>query len=121
MKSRTVQDRLINRFDLRARYSKSTYFEARKKLARFTDIEEDKKSGVITLTVTDYEPKMAAQIANAYVDELNRLAVDLNTSSAHRERQFLEERLATAKQDLGPCLGFFKPVHQQELHGRSPE
>ena len=100
LKSRTVQDRLINRFDLRARYRKSTYFEARKKLAKFTDIEEDKKSGVITLTVTDYEPRMAAQIANAYVDELNRLAVDLNTSSAHRERQFLEERLATAKQDL---------------------
>lgn len=100
LKSRTVQDRLINRFDLRARYSKSTYLEARKKLAKFTDIEEDKKSGLITLTVTDYEPKMAAQIANAYVDELNRLAVDLNTSSAHRERQFLEERLATAKQDL---------------------
>jgi capsule polysaccharide export protein KpsE/RkpR len=100
LKSRTVQDRLINRFDLRARYGKSTYFEARKKLAKFTEIEEDKKSGVITLTVTDYEPKMAAQIANAYVDELNRLAVDLNTSSAHRERQFLEERLATAKQDL---------------------
>ena len=100
LKSRTVQDRLINRFDLRARYRKSTYFEARKKLAQFTDIEEDKKSGVITLTVTDYEPKVAAQIANAYVDELNRLAVDLNTSSAHRERQFLEERLASAKQDL---------------------
>jgi capsular polysaccharide transport system permease protein len=100
LKSRTVQDRLINRFDLRARYRKSTYFEARKKLAKFTDIEEDKKSGVITLTVTDYGPKVAAQIANAYVDELNRLAVDLNTSSAHRERQFLEERLASAKQDL---------------------
>jgi capsular polysaccharide transport system permease protein len=100
LKSRTVQDRLINRFDLRARYRKSTYFEARKKLAKFTDIEEDKKSGVITLTVTDYEPKIAAQIANAYVDELNRLAVDLNTSSAHRERQFLEERVASAKQDL---------------------
>jgi capsular polysaccharide transport system permease protein len=100
LKSRTVQDRLINRFDLRARYSKSTYFEARKKLAQFTDVEEDKKSGVITLTVTDYEPRIAAQLANAYVDELNRLAVDLNTSSAHRERQFLEERLTTAKQDL---------------------
>lgn len=100
LKSRTVQDRLINRFDLRARYRKSTYFEARKKLAQFTEVEEDKKSGVITLTVIDYEPRMAAQIANAYVDELNRLAVDLNTSSAHRERQFLEERLTTSKQDL---------------------
>jgi capsule polysaccharide export protein KpsE/RkpR len=100
LKSRTVQDRLINRFDLRARYRKSTYFEARKKLTKFTEIEEDKKSGVITLTVTDYEAKMAAQIANAYVEELNRLAADLNTSSAHRERQFLEVRLATAKDDL---------------------
>ncbi|MFL6388491.1 MAG: GumC family protein [Terriglobales bacterium] len=100
LKSRSVQDRLIIRFDLRARYSKSTYFEARKKLAKFTEIEEDKKSGVITLTITDYEPEMAAQMANAYVDELNRLAVDLNTSSAHRERQFLEQRLDTAKQDL---------------------
>jgi capsule polysaccharide export protein KpsE/RkpR len=100
LKSRTVQDRLINRFDLRARYGKKTYLEARKKLTSFTEIEEDKKSGVITLTVTDYEPKVAAQIANAYVEELNRLAVDLNTSSAHRERQFLEQRLATAKEDL---------------------
>ena len=100
LKSRTVQDRLIDRFDLRARYSKRTYFEARKKLAKFTDIEEDKKSGVITLTVIDYEPKVAAQIANAYIEELNRLAVDLNTSSAHRERQFLEQRLASAKEDL---------------------
>jgi capsule polysaccharide export protein KpsE/RkpR len=100
LKSRTVQDRLINRFDLRARYRKKTYLEARKKLTSFTEIEEDKKSGVITLTVTDYEPKVAAQIANAYVEELNRLAVDLNTSSAHRERQFLEQRLATAKEDL---------------------
>ena len=100
LKSRTVQDRLINRFDLRARYKKNTYLEARKKLTKFTEIEEDKKSGVITLTMTDYEPKVAAQIANAYVEELNRLAVDLNTSSAHRERQFLEQRLATAKEDL---------------------
>lgn len=100
LKSRTVQDRLIDRFDLRSRYRKKTYFEARKKLSRFTDVEEDKKSGVITLTVTDYEPKTAAQIANAYIEELNRLAVDLNTSSAHRERQFLEDRLAGAKLDL---------------------
>jgi uncharacterized protein involved in exopolysaccharide biosynthesis len=100
LKSRSVQDRLINRFDLRARYRKSTYLAARNKLTSFAEIEEDKKSGVITLTVTDYEPKVAAQIANAYIEELNRLAVDLNTSSAHRERQFLEERLATAKQDL---------------------
>src|SRR5262249_15609893 len=65
-----------------------------------TEIEEDRKSNVITLTLTDYEPQFAAKMANAYVEELNRLAVDLNTSSARREREFLEDRLKTAQQDL---------------------
>jgi uncharacterized protein involved in exopolysaccharide biosynthesis len=55
---------------------------------------------VITLTYTDYDKRTAADIANAYVEELNRLAADLNTSDAHRERIFLEERLKSAKQDL---------------------
>ncbi len=106
LKSRTVQDRIIDRFDLRRRYwkfsqsSPKTYYQTRKKLASFTDIEEDKKSGVITIEVVDYDPQTAAQIANAYVEELNRLAADLNTSDAHREREFLENRLKTAKQDL---------------------
>jgi uncharacterized protein involved in exopolysaccharide biosynthesis len=106
LKSRTVQDRIIDRFDLRRRYWKfgiwgpHTYYQTRKKLASFTDIEEDKKSGVITIEVVDYDSRTAAQIANAYVEELNRLAADLNTSDAHREREFLETRLKSAKQDL---------------------
>ncbi|HET7872804.1 MAG TPA: GNVR domain-containing protein, partial [Terriglobales bacterium] len=76
------------------------YYDTRKKLKSFTDIEEDKKSGVISLAVTDYEPARAAEIANAYIDELNKLAAELNTSDAHREKLFLEERLKQAKQDL---------------------
>jgi uncharacterized protein involved in exopolysaccharide biosynthesis len=106
MKSRTVQDRLIDRFNLRrhywmtGRWSQHTYYLTRKKLTSFTDFEEDKKSGVITLTYTDYDKQTAAAIANAYVEELNHLASDLNTSDAHRERIFLEERLKSAKQDL---------------------
>jgi capsule polysaccharide export protein KpsE/RkpR len=106
MKSRTVQDRLIDKFDLRRHYWLTgrwwphNYYLTRKKLTSFTDFEEDKKSGVITLTYTDYDKQTAAAIANAYVEELNRLASDLNTSDAHRERIFLEERLKSAKQDL---------------------
>jgi uncharacterized protein involved in exopolysaccharide biosynthesis len=106
MKSRTVQDRLIDKFDLRRHYWMTgrwwphSYYSTRKKLKSFTDFEEDKKSGVITLTYTDYDKQTAATIANAYIEELNRLAADLNTSDAHRERLFLEERLKSAKQDL---------------------
>jgi capsule polysaccharide export protein KpsE/RkpR len=106
LKSRSVQDRIIERFDLRRhywmlgdRYPRDTY-NTRKKLKSFTDIQEDKKSGVIAVAVTDYDPQIAANIANAYIEELNKLAADLNTSDAHRERVFLEERLKQAKQDL---------------------
>jgi uncharacterized protein involved in exopolysaccharide biosynthesis len=119
MKSRTVQDAVIDTFDLRRRYTllgrlfpgvykskfglrwlQPSYYTTRKQLKSFTDLEEDKKSGVVTVTVTDYDPQTAADIANDYVEKLNRLASDLNTSDAHRERVFLEERLKSAKQDL---------------------
>ncbi len=103
LKSRTVQDRMIDKFDLRSRYrltrwsAPTNYYSARKKLKSFSDFEEDKKSGVIIITVTDYDARTAADMANAYVGELNRLAAALNTS---REREFLEERLKSAKEDL---------------------
>jgi uncharacterized protein involved in exopolysaccharide biosynthesis len=100
LKSRTVQDRLVEKFDLRTHYSKKYYQDARKKLNRMTDIDEDKKSGVITLSVTDWDPRFAAALARSYIEEMNRVAAGLNTSAAHREREFLEERLKSAKQDL---------------------
>jgi capsule polysaccharide export protein KpsE/RkpR len=106
LRSRSLQDRMIDRFDLRHHYWKFSglfthdYYTTRKKLANFTDIEEDKKSAVITLAVTDYNADMAAKIANAYVEELNKASVNLNTGDAHRERVFLETRLSDAKQDL---------------------
>src|SRR6202007_1775493 len=56
--------------------------------------------GIIAITVTDRDPQRAAAIAEAYVQELNQLVAELSTSSAHRERVFLEERLRAAKQDL---------------------
>ncbi len=106
LKSRSLQDRMIDRFDLRHHYWKFSqwythdYYTTRKRLKDFTDIEEDKKSAVITLRVTDYDANTAAQMANAYVEELNKAAADLNTGDAHRERVFLEGRLTEAKQDL---------------------
>jgi uncharacterized protein involved in exopolysaccharide biosynthesis len=106
LKSRSVQDRIIDRFNLRVRYWKTgrwfprSYYDTRKKLSKFTDIEEEKKSNVITVAVTDYDRDTAAQIANAYVTELNRAAAELNTGEAHRERVFLEGRLKEAKRDL---------------------
>ena len=100
LRSRTVGDRLAERFDLRKLYSLRLAEDARKKLADNTEVSEDRKSGILSITVTDREPRRAAAMAQAYVDELNQLVAQLSTSSAHRERIFLEERLRAVKLDL---------------------
>jgi uncharacterized protein involved in exopolysaccharide biosynthesis len=100
LQSRTVQDRIAQRFDLKAVYRASLNEGARQRLSENTGLSEDRKSGIILLTVTDQDPKRAAAIASAYVDELDTLMAQLSTSSARRERVFLEQRLDTVKQDL---------------------
>jgi uncharacterized protein involved in exopolysaccharide biosynthesis len=100
LRSRTVEDRIINTFDLKSVYGVKRMVNARKQLEANTDISEDRKSGIISIAVTDHSPQRAAAIAQAYVSELDHLVVELNTSAAHRERVFLEERLKSVKQDL---------------------
>jgi uncharacterized protein involved in exopolysaccharide biosynthesis len=100
LSSRTVEDRIINQFNLRHVYHVSRMDLARKRLEADTYAIEDRRSGIIAITVTDGDPKRAAAIASAYVNELDRLVAQLNTSTAHRERVFLEERLKSIKQDL---------------------
>ena len=98
--SQTVQDRIIRDFDLQRIYGNSKIEDARNILAERTDVFEDRKSGIITIGVTDRDPKRAAAMARAYVDELDRLVAQVSTSSARRERIFLEERLKTVKGEL---------------------
>jgi uncharacterized protein involved in exopolysaccharide biosynthesis len=100
LRSQTAQDRLVQQFDLRKVYGKRLVMDARKKLDENTSISEDRKSGIITVSVTDHDSRRAAALANAYIDQLNSLVSELSTSSAHRERVFLEERLKVAKLDL---------------------
>lgn len=100
LRSQTSQDRLVQQFDLKKVYGTRLVIDTRLRLDENTSISEDKKSGIITISVTDHDPQRAAALANAYVDQLNTLVSELSTSSAHRERVFLEERLKVAKRDL---------------------
>ena len=98
--SRTVQDDLVNKFDLRKVYSARTWEQARLALAEKTGISEDHKSGIITITVSDSDPQRATAMAEEYAVELNKVVNQLSTSSARRERVFLEERLTQVEHDL---------------------
>lgn len=98
--SRTVEDDLIAKFNLRRLYHDRRWEDARSDLQDNTKLEEDRKSGIITLGVRDKSAQRAAAMADEYVEELNLVVTHLNTSSAHRERVFLEGRLTEVKQDL---------------------
>jgi uncharacterized protein involved in exopolysaccharide biosynthesis len=100
LSSRTVEDRLIQQFDLKKLYKDRRMEDARKDLAARTEISIDRKSQIITVSVTDRNPQRAAAIGEAYVEELNRTLSGVSTSAARRERVFLEQRLQTVSQSL---------------------
>jgi len=100
LRSRTVEDDLINKFDLRREYRVRSYEDARKELEGRTDISSDRKSAIITIRVSDRDRARAASMGREYVDALDRVVVTLNTSAAHKERVFLEDRLVGVQSDL---------------------
>lgn len=100
LRSDTVLDAVINHFDLRKVYYLRDYGAARAKLADCTVISEDKKSGIVVVTVIDHDPQRAAAMANTYAEEADKRMQLLNTSSAHREREFLEQRIALVRNNL---------------------
>ncbi len=100
LRSGTVADHLIDRFDLQHVYHNRYRIDAAKHLARSTKITEDKKSGVIAIVVEDTSRVRARDLAQAYLDELNHLVIQTNTSAAHREREFIEKRLNAVGKNL---------------------
>ncbi|ABQ27232.1 GumC family protein [Geotalea uraniireducens] len=100
LKSETVKDPIIDRFKLKDLYEAKFRSDVYTALDKNVIVTAGKKDGVITIAVDDKNPKRAADLANAYVDELGKLAARLNMTSAGKDRGYLEERLAAARVDL---------------------
>jgi len=106
LSSRTTQEKIVEQFQLAKVYGNPWFHrqaeeeDACKRLEYNTEISEDRKSGIITISVVDHDRQRAAALASGYVDQLNRLITTLSTSAAGRERQFLEQRLTEIKKDL---------------------
>jgi uncharacterized protein involved in exopolysaccharide biosynthesis len=92
--SGTVTGALADRFHLQQVYKTRYMKDTLKKLNARTQITESKKSGVISIVVTDTDPQRAQDLARGYVEELNKLVARVSTSSARREREFVEQRQA---------------------------
>lgn len=99
VKSRTVQDALIDRFKLNERYEEKFKQDSRKQLDKNTMVASG-KDGLITIDLEDKDPAVAAQIANAYVEELGKLLNRLAITEAQQRRVFFEKQLLGAKDNL---------------------
>ena len=99
LKSRTVQDALIDRFKLTERYEAKFKEDARAALTASAQIASG-KDGLITIDVSEKDPQFAAQLANAYVDELGTLLKRLALTEAQQRRVFFEKQLTNAKDNL---------------------
>jgi uncharacterized protein involved in exopolysaccharide biosynthesis len=99
LRSRTVADGLIERFKLKDYYEKEFMFQTRAKLEDSSKITAG-KDGLIDIQVTDRDPKLSADIANAYIEELQKLTKTLAVSEAAQRRVFFEEQLNETKNKL---------------------
>ena len=100
LRSEAIKDPIIERFKLKNIYKNKYLSDTYKTLDTNAVISAGKKDGIITITVNDKDPKRAADMANAYAEELGKLTVRLNIAGAGKNRSFLEERLSGAKADL---------------------
>jgi uncharacterized protein involved in exopolysaccharide biosynthesis len=99
LKSRTVADNLIQRFDLMRIYDAKYPTRARQGLEGVTNITAG-KDGIISIEVDDEDPKRAAELANAYVDELFKLTKVLAVTEASQRRLFFERQFEQARDNL---------------------
>lgn len=98
--SRTVEDAMIQRFDLVKEYKAKRLSDARKNLERNTTAVAGTKDGLIRLTIVDRNPRRAAELANGYVEEFRKLSASLAITEAARRRLFFEQQLQQAKDKL---------------------
>ena len=99
LKSDTLRNALVDRFDLMKRYKVKSRQHARDALAGNVDIRTD-KTGLLTLQATDTDPEFAAQMANAHVEELRKLLGSLAVTEAQQRRAFFEQQLLNTKEGL---------------------
>lgn len=100
LKSRTVQDEVIQRYGLQSEYHKTYLTETRKALERHTTIDGSTKDGLIRLNFEDRNPNRAAEIANGYVDQFRKLSEHLAITEASQRRVVFQNQLEKTKTDL---------------------
>jgi tyrosine-protein kinase Etk/Wzc len=99
-KSRSIADALVDRFKLLERYDRKVREDARKELGDNTRVLVGAKDGLISIEVDDKNPQTAAEISNAYVEELRKLLNRVALTESQQRRVFFEKQVQEAKAGL---------------------
>ena len=100
LQSRTILDAIITRFDLKTLYHDKLLEDARKKLRQKVTVQSDPKNNLIVIAAEDKDPERAADMANAFVEELRRMTKELAVTEASQRRLFFEEQLKDTKESM---------------------
>ena len=111
-RSRTVEDSVIQRFGLMARYRQKKMTDARRKFEDRSTVVLGVKDGLIRIGVTDRDPRLAAGIANGYVDEFRKLSSNLAITEASQRRFFFQQQLLEANENLAAAEEAMKRTEQ---------
>jgi uncharacterized protein involved in exopolysaccharide biosynthesis len=98
MESNVLRDELIAKYKLQERYKQEYLQTTRQALKNVVKLTSDKKTGLITISVEDKDPKFAAELANAYVDALSRMIGRMTLAEAKARRELLEQQITEATQ-----------------------
>ena len=100
LKSRPILDNIIDKFMLMEQYKSKNREDARQALVGALKTQDDKKSGIVSIGIEGKDPKMAADIANAFVEELRDYNKRLALTETSQKRLFFEEQLKDVKEGL---------------------
>lgn len=121
LQSNTVSDDVIQKFDLQRVYHDRYLEDARQELAHHTGLTDDTKTGIVTIKVVDRNAQRATAMVQEYIKELNWVVTNETTSSAHRERVFLGQRLNEVRQELETAENNFSQFASKKTAINVPE
>ena len=108
-----LEENVVKQFGLQSIYHSKHLSQARKSLEENTQVTSDSKSGLISIAVVDKDPDRAAQIANGYIDALNKLSSRLAITDAQRRNLFFEQQVTETKENLNRSEEALKETQQK--------
>jgi uncharacterized protein involved in exopolysaccharide biosynthesis len=112
LQSRTVEDAMVQHFGLMQEYHARYLSDARTAFEGSAKVDDSGKDGLIRISVTDSDPRRAAELANGYVDQFRNLSQHLAITEASQSRLFFEQELEQAKNNLANAEEALKQTEQ---------